>query len=38
MRSAAEGVERPTIEIRQIEVEGRRATVRVRTSARGQVR
>ena len=38
VRSAAAGVERPEIEIRQIEVEGRRATVRVRTSARGQVR
>ena len=36
VRSAAAGVERPAIEIRRIEVEGRRATVRVRTSARGQ--
>ena len=38
VRSAAAGVERPAIEIRRIEVEGRRATVRVRTSARGQAR
>lgn len=36
VRSAAAGVERPAIEIRRIDVEGRRATVRVRTSARGQ--
>ena len=38
LSSAAEGVERPTIEIRRIDVKGERATVEVRTDARGQAR
>lgn len=38
VRSAAEGVKRPSIEIRAIEVNGNRATVRVRTDAEGQAR
>jgi hypothetical protein len=36
LRSAAEGVRRPSIEIRGITVDGRRAQVEVRTSAEGQ--
>jgi hypothetical protein len=36
--SAAEGVERPSIEIEAIDVEDNRATVRVRTEAEGQAR
>ncbi len=36
--SAAEGVNRPTIEIQAIDVKGDRATVRVRTRAQGQAR
>ena len=36
LRSAAEGVERPSIEIEAIDVENDRATVRVRTAATGQ--
>jgi hypothetical protein len=36
LRSAAEGVERPMIEIEAIDVENDRATVRVRTAATGQ--
>jgi hypothetical protein len=36
--SAAEDVERPTIEIRKIDVEGEQATVRVATHADGQAR
>jgi hypothetical protein len=36
LRSAAEGVERPSIEIEAIDVEDNRATVRVRTEASGQ--
>ncbi len=38
VRSAAEGVRRPTIEIRGIDVTGDRARVRVSTTARGQGR
>jgi hypothetical protein len=38
LRSAAEGVRGPTIEIRGIEVKGDRARVRVSTKARGQER
>jgi len=38
VRSAAEGVRGPTIEIRGIDVKGDRARVRVSTKARGQVR
>ena len=38
LRSAAEGVERPSIEIEAIDVEGNRATVRVQTEAEGQAR
>ena len=36
--SAAEGVDRPSIEIQAIDVEGDRATVRVRTALNGQAR
>jgi hypothetical protein len=36
LRSAAEGVERPRIEIQRIEVKGNRAMARVRTEAQGQ--
>ena len=36
--SAAEGVKRPSIAIQAIDVEGDRATVRVRTRAQGQAR
>ncbi len=36
LRSAAEGVRRPSIEIRGIKLEGRRAQVEVRTRAEGQ--
>jgi hypothetical protein len=36
LRSAAEGVRRPSIEIRGIKLDGRRAQVEVRTSAEGQ--
>jgi hypothetical protein len=36
LRSAAEGVRRPSIEIRGIKRDGRRAQVEVRTSAEGQ--
>jgi hypothetical protein len=38
LRSAAEGVERPSIEIEAIDVKDNRATVRVRTEAEGQAR
>jgi hypothetical protein len=38
LRSAAEGVTRPNIEIAGIEVKGDRATVRVATEAKGQAR
>jgi hypothetical protein len=38
LRSAAEGVERPSIEIEAIDVEGNSATVRVQTEAEGQAR
>jgi hypothetical protein len=38
LRSAAEGVERPSIEIQRIDVEGNTATVRVQTEAKGQAR
>ena len=38
LRSAAEGVERPSIEIEAIDVEGNRATVRIQTEATGQAR
>ena len=38
LRSAAEGVERPAIEVRRIDVKGDRASVEVRTDARGQAR
>jgi hypothetical protein len=38
LRSAGRGVRRPTIEIRAIDVNGRRATVRVATTAEGQAR
>jgi hypothetical protein len=36
LRSSAEGVRRPSIEIRGITLHGRRAQVDVRTSAKGQ--
>jgi len=36
LRSAAEGVKRPRIEIQRIDVEDDRATVKVRTQAEGQ--
>ena len=36
LRSAARGIERPSIEIRGITVEGKRSTVRLRTTAAGQ--
>ena len=36
--SAAEGVRNPSIEIQAIDVNGNRATVKVRTRARGQAR
>jgi hypothetical protein len=38
LRSAAEGVERPSIEIEGIDVKNNRATVEVRTEAEGQAR
>ena len=38
MRTAAEGVERPTIEIEGIDVKNNRATVKVLTEAEGQAR
>jgi hypothetical protein len=38
LRSAAEGVERPSIEIEAIDVEGNSATVAVQTEAEGQAR
>ena len=38
LRSAAEGVERPRIEIEAIDVKNDRATARVRTEAEGQAR
>jgi hypothetical protein len=38
MRSAAEGVERPSIEIESIDVKNDQATVKVRTEAAGQAR
>jgi hypothetical protein len=38
MRSAAEGVERPSIEIEGIDVKNDQATVKVRTEAEGQAR
>jgi hypothetical protein len=38
LRSAAEGVEQPSIEIEAIDVEGNRATVAVQTEAEGQAR
>jgi hypothetical protein len=38
MRSAAEGVERPSIEIEGIDVKKDQATVKVRTEAEGQAR
>ena len=38
LRSASEGLRRPSIELRGIEVEGERATVSVVTTARGQAR
>jgi hypothetical protein len=38
LRSAAEGVERPSIEIESIDVKHDRASVDVRTKARGQAR
>ena len=38
LRSAAEGVRRPAIEIRGIDVNGDRASVRVSTRAEGQAR
>ena len=38
LRSAGEGVTRPTIELRGIDVKGERATVRVVTEAEGQAR
>ena len=38
LRSAAEGVRGPTIEIRGIDVKGDRASVRVSTKAEGQAR
>ena len=36
LRSGAQSVRRPRIELRRIEIEGERATVRVRTRAAGQ--
>jgi hypothetical protein len=38
LRSAAEGVERPSIEIEGIDVKANRAAVRIRTEAEGQAR
>ena len=38
LRSAAEGVKRPSIEIQGIEIKANRATVGVRTEAEGQAR
>jgi hypothetical protein len=38
LRSTAEGVERPRIEIQRIDVKGNRATVKVSTTATGQER
>jgi hypothetical protein len=38
VKTAAEGVERPTIEIRGIDVQGNRAVVKVATTAEGQAR
>ena len=38
LRSAAEGVERPRIEIERIDVKDNQATARVRTEAEGQAR
>jgi hypothetical protein len=38
LRSAAEGVKRPSIEVEAIDVKDNRATVRVRTEAEGQAR
>jgi hypothetical protein len=38
LRSAAEGLRRPSIEIESIDVKANRATVRVRTEAEGQAR
>jgi hypothetical protein len=38
LRSAVEGVRRPSIEVKAIDVEGTRATVEVRTKAAGQAR
>jgi Putative lumazine-binding len=38
LRSAAEGVEQPSIEIEAIDVEGNRATVAIQTEAEGQAR
>jgi hypothetical protein len=38
LRSAAEGVKHPSIEIQAIEVKGDRATVKVKTRAQGQAR
>jgi hypothetical protein len=38
LRSAAEGVERPSIEIERIDLNKDRATVKVRTEAEGQAR
>jgi hypothetical protein len=38
LRSATQGVERPSIEIEAIDVEGNRATVEVQTEAKGQAR
>jgi hypothetical protein len=38
LRSAAEGLERPSIQIEEIEAKGDRATVKVRTEAEGQAR
>jgi hypothetical protein len=38
VRSAAEGLRRPSVELREIRVEGERATVMVATTASGQAR
>jgi hypothetical protein len=38
LASAAEGLRRPNIEIRRIDVKGNRATVKVATTAEGQAR
>jgi hypothetical protein len=38
LRSASEGVERPSIEIESMDVKDGRATVKVQTEARGQAR